>query len=168
MKSVRLIGHIILIPFYLAIAYVILALLSALVYDISTSDWDSRIEEMCEAEGGVKIFETVYLTREEFQNFNPIRGELEIPFERSPRLAEFPYFSRSNITVINEAKPKVIRNDTKILRRSDEKIMATSTFFGRVSQMSWLGIPYGSGYSCLQVNGVDLNVSRELFVIEGE
>jgi len=134
---------------------------------INMDRWDNRIIEMCEAEGGAVINEIVTLTREEFDAYGPIRGVIPIPSEAASHLYQLPYFNRRTTTIINENGPRVVRFESLILRKSDEREMASSVSFGRISEDSWLGIRYDLGFSCANVEGFSANISPQLFEITG-
>ncbi len=134
---------------------------------ISMNRWDNRIIEMCEEEGGAVIDETVFLTQEEFDAYGPIQGVIPIPSEAASHLYQLPYFSRRTTTVIKESGPRVERFESLILRKSDEREMARSVSFGRISEDSWLGIRYDSGFGCASMEGFTANISAQLFEITG-
>jgi len=134
---------------------------------ISMNRWDSRIIEMCEEEGGAVINEIVTLTQEEFDAYGPIQGVIPIPSEAASHLYQLPYFNRRTTTVINENDPRVVRLNFLVIRKSDEREMASSVSFARISEDSWLGIRYDSGFSCANVEGVTLDISPQLFEIIG-
>ena len=133
----------------------------------SLQRWDNQIKEMCEEEGGVVINQTVFLTREEFEAYGPIQGVIPIPLEAASHLYELPYFNRRTTTVINESRPRVEKFESLILRKSDAREMASSVSFGRISEDSWLGIRYDSGFGCASVEGFSANISPQLFEIAG-
>jgi len=101
-----------------------------LEYDVSR--WDKKIDALCAANGGrdvaTQVYETVLApeTKEYFAGLNPLRS-FGIP-ERSegrPLGPKYPYVMETRVLeVLNKKDPSVVRFTARIVRTSDNKILA--------------------------------------------
>lgn len=93
--------------------------------------WDAKVRQMCEQDGGVKIFERVPISPAELQRMGKVGDYASIP----PRFASKPtdvLFWDETITVVREANPRVSRSEQLVKRKSDEKIVAQVIRYSRV------------------------------------
>lgn len=164
LRRIGLVGHLLLTPVYIALIFMFLYYATALVWEMRAVNWDQRIAEMCIAEGGVTIYEAVTLTPEEFRSYGPTQGTIRIPSEQASERSNLPYFRKFSLTYLNESQPRISKLDYLVIRKSDQQVMARSISFGRVSEMSWLGLPYPGKSGC---DGIDLDISPKLFIVSG-
>jgi len=91
---------------------------------------DDEVRRLCAKDGGVKVYETVRLTEEEYQKLLNRYGELDIrnkdyakPFDA--------FFQESNTTYLRTGNPELWRSEYRLVRRSDGKVLATSIHYTR-------------------------------------
>ncbi|MCU7937670.1 MAG: hypothetical protein KZQ99_22945 [Candidatus Thiodiazotropha sp. (ex Dulcina madagascariensis)] len=104
--------------------------------------YDAQVREMCAKDGGIKIYETVELSAERFgQN-----GGLNIKSEEYAKSTDEYYFSM-NESILRNKNPKLTRFTTKIIRRSDQKILGEAVRYGRAGG-DLPGFWHSSSYGC--------------------
>lgn len=133
---------------------------------------DRQVEELCRKDGGVKVYETVMLPPEMFdQDGNPFPGWRARPLE--DRLGpEYRYLRETSI--LKDGDPHKLlsegvlrRNSEKIIRVSDSKLMGESVVYGRTGgEAILLGHP--SGTMCPTLKSADETLIRSVFINKGE
>lgn len=102
---------------------------------ISTSFWygggrkvyyDAQVRQLCAKDGGVKVYEQVVLPTEWFDKWENLR----IP-EKTRMISNDEYYYESTTTYLRQGNPKVVRYYTKIVRKSDGKVLGESVYYGR-------------------------------------
>src|SRR6266850_8143339 len=68
--------------------------------------WDAQIDEMCQKDGGIRVYETVQLTRSEYQTLGGAYGGLPVPDIGADK-REYPYYRQFSERKIREANPEV-------------------------------------------------------------
>lgn len=112
----------VLIPF----ALILLVALVFAFYEGRKAYWDYRVREMCEEDGGIKVYENSAAPERYMQNNVAIR----IPFEVHAAETD-EYFIRITRIPILKGSLSVGKHVTQIIRARDEKIMAELTAYGR-------------------------------------
>lgn len=107
------------------------SLVLALIAFVAHHEWlkaslDAQIREMCEKDGGIKVYETVTLPAERFDSFGNI-GVRNI-HNANPN---DEYYFKSNDIHLRFGNPALFRSVTQIIRRSDEKVLGESIRYGR-------------------------------------
>jgi len=101
-----------------------------LEYDVSR--WDKKIDALCAANGGrgvaTRIHEKVMApeTKEYFVDMKPVRA-FRIPerLDKWPLGPAYPYVTETRVLdVLNQKDPSVVRYTERIVRVSDNKILA--------------------------------------------
>jgi hypothetical protein len=105
---------------------------------------DQQVKELCAKDGGIKVYETVKLPAEKFNQwgqpnfFNPTQGENALGpdylFKR-----EIHYYRRGN--------PEMSREHYQVIRRSDNRLLGETILYGRGGG-DMPGPWYDSSYSC--------------------
>lgn len=93
--------------------------------------WDSKINEMCESDGGVRIYETVSLDRQQYDLLLNSFGQLSPPLE-SRANEGIPIVHRFTSTYIQRFDPEVRRDELTLVRRSDNKVLGISVTYSRI------------------------------------
>lgn len=87
---------------------------------------DDEVRRLCAIDGGVKVYETVTL-----QPGNLDRsGNIRIPSAKDAKLSD-DYYYESETEFLRKGDPDLRRDHTKIIRRSDMKILGESTYYAR-------------------------------------
>jgi len=121
--------------------------------------WDNKVKEMCEKDGGVTVYETVGLTKEE-------RKLLRIR-DMSHATPQDIYYSEFNSKTIESGNPAVYKTTLSIYRNNDKKLLGTEISYGRQGGDIPSGISHQSSYSCDQVSGFN-NITDRIFITKGD
>lgn len=108
------------------LVFVLMAVLVFAFYEGRKAYWDYRVREMCEKDGGIKVYENAELPEMYMKNNDVIR----IPFEANATEID-EYFIRTTREPIVEGNLSVGKHLTQIIRARDRKIMAESITYGR-------------------------------------
>ena len=94
--------------------------------------WDAEIDALCAADGGKNVATRVYErvlapeTKQYFSEIKPVRS-LAVPtrLEGVPLGPEYPYVSETRVLeVLNKEDPSVVKYRERIVRVSDNKVLA--------------------------------------------
>ena len=124
-------------------------------------DWDAKVKELCQRDGGVTVFERVRLSRDEARHVTGPAGGLVVP-RKDAATAGRPYVSERKRVVLNEGNPAVYRSETVIVRTSDGKVLSRLVHYARVARVG-----FDSGYSCRDA-GIAADLEQQTFEILGE
>lgn len=94
------------------------------------SYWDAQVREMCEKDGGVKIFEHIIVSPEQAVLLPKVGGYYGVVPEELSKPQE-PAFVRFRRFVIRDGNPTVSRIQQDIIRRSDGRIVGQVVSYGR-------------------------------------
>jgi hypothetical protein len=88
--------------------------------------YDWRVDQMCAVDGGVKVYETVKLPAERFDKY----GNIDVPNLKYAKPTDEYYFEIDD-KYFRRGDPNLIRSVTRIIRRSDGKVLGESIRYGR-------------------------------------
>jgi hypothetical protein len=125
---------------------------------IQRTYWDARIDEMCQKDGGVTVYERVTITTEEFKSLGGAGRTVRV-LRREVAPPNAPYVADNTTAWLNR-DPDVFRSETLIVRTSDGKVLSRQVNYVRVR------LEFGQPHSCQDV-GVRLDVERQTFEIKG-
>ena len=134
------------------------------------SYWDAQVKEMCARDGGVTIYERIHISIAEIDaRVLPMTSDGRLSFT-TKQLAQpsSPIYALEKILNINEANPRVQRNESIIVRRADEVIVAKVIFYSRVGGDLSTGLSEGTNFSCPNLQKMTTEFHQKLFIIEGE
>ena len=89
---------------------------------------DKDVRRLCEKDGGIKVYETVRLPPEKFDNwglinfYRPTQGENALGPE---------YFYKFDIHYYRSGNPQMSRYHIQVVRRSDGKLLGEAISYGR-------------------------------------
>ena len=135
----------------------VLWLTSCGTYQVAKREyWDWRVQQMCAAEGGIKLFlsERIRATPR-FVRDGVIRLPVKIADGRVNKASwEYhkgdPYFIRISVDRIRAHDPSVWRETTEVVRATDNAVLGRSVVFGRTGSDA-IAIDHESHFSCPQV-----------------
>jgi hypothetical protein len=136
--------------------------------ELNKAYWDSRVSKMCAEEGGISIYESVRFSEEEFIRYGGDDGVITVPDERSARSADFPFAISRNEIQINESFPRVIKRETSVYRKQDNKLLGAYIRFSRIGGDFPTGLAADSSFSCQDINGFRTDLEKQIFLVEGE
>ena len=129
-------GRIILITLGLLASALVAAVVGFLVWEDRLNRelkaWDARMDALCAANGGADVADRIYetavapLTKEYFAGLNPPRSLFIAERSEGRDLgARYPYVYETRVLeVLNEKDPRVLKYTERIVRVSDNKILA--------------------------------------------
>ena len=120
------IGWIVMIPLLIIVALI----LTVGFYEGRKAYWDHKVNEMCEKDGGMRVYETVTLNDSEYSAYINQFGNFVIP--RANNGENTSIISRDTSIYIHRNSPEVRRNELAVIRRSDEKVLGTRISYSRV------------------------------------
>jgi hypothetical protein len=125
------------------------------------AELDAEVKRLCAINGGVKVYETVKLPADKFNQWGmvnfwrPTQGENALGPE---------YLYKSEDHYYLEGKPELFRMHTQVVRRLDGKLLGESVFYKRGGG-DMPGPWHGSSFMCPELS-VANDVLRQVFVKE--
>jgi hypothetical protein len=132
--------------------------LLVLLFSGCSPDWDAKVKELCQRDGGVTVFERVRLSKDEARHITGPAGGLVVPGKDAATAGRL-YVSETTRIGLNDGNPAVFRSETVIVRTSDGKVLSRLVNYGRVARKG-----FDSGYSCRDV-GIAADVEKQTFEI---
>lgn len=120
---------------------------------------DAEVERLCAIDGGVKVYETVKLPADRFNQwgqinfYKPTQGENTLGPE---------YVFRRETTYYRQGNPDMFRMHTRIIRRSDGRLLGESVYYKRGGG-DLPGPWHGSSFMCPDPTAAN-DVLRQVFV----
>jgi hypothetical protein len=124
------------------------------------SYWDSKVRELCETDGGTTIYERVRLHPQEYRFLGGTGRGLSLP--SATARPDFPYFIQLVETKLHDANPEVLRLETLVKRRSDDKVLGRAVNYVRRGGDFPTGVLHDSSFSCPQQD----SLSERVFEVE--
>jgi len=107
-----------------------MATLAGLLWLAQGEKWtaDKQVRELCAKDGGVRVYETVTLPAEMFDEQG--RPNFQIPSKTEATISDAYYFEEE-ITRLAVGSPSLLRREFRIIRQSDKKILGTRVSYSR-------------------------------------
>jgi hypothetical protein len=128
---------------------------------IQRAYWDAKVEELCRKDGGVTVYERVRINSAEYKTLGGFGGGSTV-YPRSTAKPDALYVADNTTTWLNESPP-VRRSETRIVRKSDGKVLSKLVHFGRGGGGGFAPPPF----SCQDV-GISEDVVGQTFEVTGE
>jgi len=106
----------------LLIAVSMLPLLSA----CEKARLDEQVKELCAKDGGIKVYETVKLPADRFDQW----GKVQIPSKEKAK-ADDAYYIEWEISYLKKGNPSLWRSHHRVVRKSDSKLLGESIMYAR-------------------------------------
>ena len=122
---------------------------------------DAQVRELCAKDGGIKVYETVKLPPDRFDQwgmvkpYDPTQGENALGSD---------YLFKRETDYLRQGNPDMFRMHTQVIRRADSKVLGESVFYKRGGG----DIPgpwHESSYMCPELS-VENDVHRQVFIKE--
>lgn len=140
----------------------------ALAYtELNKAYWDYRVNELCEKDGGVTVFEKVKLSKEEYELNEGRNGAINVMSEDTSKTAH-QYAWKSITKVINSNQPHVWRAEYVTYRKSDNKELGTWVIYSRRGGDFPTVISHPSSFSCRGIEGFETDAAKKIFFVKGE
>ncbi len=92
----------------------------------SKTELDAEVKRLCAIDGGIKIYETVKLPAQRFDQY----GNVRIPSKANAK-PEDEYYREWNIQYYRQGNPELSKDHFKIIRRSDGRLLGEAIYYGR-------------------------------------
>jgi len=134
-----------------------MATLAGLLWLAQGEKWlaDKQVRELCAKDGGVRVYETVTLPAERFDKW----GNVNIPNKQYVKPTDEYYFE-SEDQYVQRGNPKILRMTTRMIRRSDGKILGDSIRYAR-SGGDLPGPWHGTSFGCPKL---PMNLDSSIFL----
>lgn len=125
-----------------------LAILSApwLISSGVKAHYDRQVRELCAKDGGVRVYETVRLPPERFNQWGQLNFRIPVtPYKNLNDIDE--YYLKWETTSLKHGNPELERSHFRLFRRSDNKLLGESvTYMRRDGDLP--GPWHGSSFAC--------------------
>lgn len=135
-------------------------------YEARKAYWDHRVREMCEEDGGVKVFEMVELTADDFERNDGKSGMIQV-MPGSTTIPKHEYMYTQEIKLIRKSGPRVFQRTTRVFRKYDEKVLGQSISFRRSGGDFPTIIGHPSGFGCKEYDRSRVDILKAIFHFEG-
>ncbi|MDT3735112.1 MAG: hypothetical protein ROZ00_02690 [Denitratisoma sp.] len=160
MQGVGLVKLLLIIPG----AFVLLLLLAVGFFEGRKAYWDYRVKQMCEKDGGLKVFEPITISHSQFLAWGGQEGIRGVPIpHESENRSDILVFRRTADETLRSGSPEVRRDTTEFVRRSDRKVLGKYVYFARRGG-DFPTIAHESSFGC-KVTGP---VTEQVILIERE
>ena len=122
--------------------------------------YDQQVRELCAKDGGVKVYETVKLSPEKYDDLK--RVNFILPDKSRLKPAD-EYYLESEDQFLKEGNPNLLRNHAWVIRRSDGKILGESIQYGRGGG-ELPGPWHGSSFFCPEISKENPSLEPSVFI----
>ena len=145
------------------VALVLLLVLAVIFFEARKAYWDHQVKLMCEKDGGVKAYERIQISQEEYKRLGGQQGDIPI-YSKSSAAPNDPFFSEEMTVYLRRSDPEVRRSETIYKRKSDNRILGRYVYYARVGGdfPSWAH-PSSNGCSFPSEG-----ISRQFIQVKGE
>jgi hypothetical protein len=106
----------------------LLPLVTACASGPGKAELDEEVKRLCAIDGGVKVYETVRLPAEKFDELK--RRNFVLP-DKSTATPADEYYAETVRHYYRQGNPEMSRRQYRIIRRSDGKVLGESVRYGR-------------------------------------
>jgi len=117
--------------------------------------WDVKVRELCAKDGGIRIYETVTLPAEKYDQY--ANRNWILPDESQVKPSD-EYFAQRELIYFRRSNPQVTRFQSRIIRHSDGQILGECVFYGRGGG-DLPGPWHGSSFMCPDPLSIQFAVS---------
>ncbi len=133
----------------------------------STVKWfyDQKVLELCAKDGGIKVYETVILPPEKFNQWG--QPVFHIPTRPYQKLQDSDqYYIEWKISYLKQGNPNLVRNHFALFRLVDRKMLGESVSYTR-SGGELPGPWHGSSFHCPEISKVSPTLRTSVFITKG-
>lgn len=127
--------------------------------------WDSRINNLCAEDGGVRIIERVVLSPRDVASLPRSDGMISVPSEATKDPSQPLYAKNYRTTILHERNPSVRRDVKVVVRASDKRVVAEWVVYSRVGGDFPTGISHPSSFTCPEPRRL-LEELQPLFILK--
>lgn len=137
-------------------------LVPALIANGVKAHYDRQVREMCAKDGGVRVYETVRLPAEKFDQL----GQIRIPSKQDAKPGD-EYYDDWHVQHYKEGNPSIRRDHFLVYRRSDVKLLGEAISYARLGG-DLPGPWHGSSFRCPKQSGDSILYQRIFIQLKGE
>lgn len=144
------------------ICVLIACLVMSLLTGCEKARLDKRVKELCAKDGGIKVYETVRLPPEKFNQwgqpdfYKPTQGENALGSE---------YLLKQEVYFYRRGNPEMSRTHLSVFRQSDKKLLGELIMYGRGGG-DMPGPWYESSFRCPIIPGGEFDLFKVIFLNE--
>lgn len=132
-------------PWMLIVLLLVLApLLTLGFYEGRKAYWDAKVREMCEKDGGIKVYETMKLPPEKLNEWG--QPAFRIPSKKDLTASD-QYYYEWNVHYYKKGNPELSQDHFKLFRRHDSKLLGEAISYGRGGG-DFPSPAHGSSFTC--------------------
>jgi hypothetical protein len=129
--------------------------------------WDAKVRALCEKDGGVTVYEKVFLTGEEYELNEGRKGVINVmPEDTSKSWHQYAWKSKTNVLRKND--PYIRRTEYIVYRKTDKKELGKWVTYSRRGGDFPTVISHPSSFGCRNIPGFPTNMTAQIFIYEGE
>lgn len=125
---------------------------------------DNEVRRLCAIDGGIKVYETVRLPADMFNQWGQV--SIYMPTQGENALGA-NYQVKSDTTYYQKGNPEMSRSHIRVFRKSDRKLLGESISYGRGGG-DMPGPWHDSSYHCPAFEYGYIQLFNKIFVINGE
>lgn len=129
------------------------------------SYWDAQVKEMCERDGGVKIYEKLHISKSDIDLLGRVDGKIDVPIKQLAK-PNSPVYAELKITNLQEGNPQVTRTESTIIRRIDQVIIARWIVYSRFGG-DFPSLAHPSTLRCPDIKKITSDL-QSLFIVDGD
>lgn len=118
---------------------------------------DAKVRELCEKDGGIKVYEMVKLPTERFNEY----GQIRIPHKETAKPEDEYYYDSSRIS-IRKGNPEIWQSHYKVYRRLGHKLLGEVIRYSR-SGGDIPGPWHPSSFGCPE-DADFVNLKKQIFI----
>ncbi|HYA19065.1 MAG TPA: hypothetical protein VEG25_00230 [Burkholderiales bacterium] len=164
LKGAVILGWLLATPFLIIALVTVLLILAFGFYEGRKAYWDSKVKEMCEKDGGVRIIEKVRISQADIDLLGRVGGKIGVPIKELAK-PNAPVYAELKITDLREWNPRVSRSEAVIRRRVDKTVVARWVIYAR-SGGDFPSPSHGTSFSCPDLKAITSDL-QPLFIVEG-
>ena len=155
-------GSVMKMLFFVPAMFALVLLVVFAFYEGRKAYWDFRVQQMCEQDGGVTVFEKIRLNSDDYKRLKGTQGSIPIPERRSAD-SSTEFVSDTERSAIHQGSPYVWRTVSTIHAVDGNRVIARYvTYTRRGGDIPTFAHPSYSGCD----SGVTA-ISKEIFMIQG-
>ena len=125
--------------------------------------WDSQVKEMCERDGGVRVFEKLLISRTDIDLLGRVDGKISVPVKALAH-PNAPAYAVNKVTILRQGNPGVWRSEWEIIRRVDQVAVARVTIYNR-SGGDFPSPAHESRFTCPDLKTITSDM-QQLFIVQ--
>jgi hypothetical protein len=120
--------------------------------------YDAKVKRLCAIGGGVKVYETVILPADKFDNW----GEMNFYAQGGENALGPEYVYKNTHSYIRKGYPSIEKRHTQIYRRHDMRLIGEKITYSREGG----GLPRPFGFSTYRCPEEDTSLFEKLFIMQ--